>query len=65
MFRKIDLDWNIYGGIQKLCFSANEQYATVYLLDGHGHVWSWGYNAVGNLGDGTTTNHNNTVNVAV
>lgn len=64
MFRKIDLDWNIYGGIQKLCFSANEQYATVYLLDGHGHVWSWGYNAAGNLGDGTTTNHNNTVNVA-
>lgn len=64
IFRKIDIDWNIYGGIQKLLFSCWEQYCSVFVLDGHGHVWSWGYNASGILGKGDLTNHNNTVNVA-
>ena len=62
--RKIDIDWNIYGGIQKIVISCWERYASIFILDGHGHVWSWGYNASSILGKGDATNHNNTVNVA-
>jgi len=64
IFRKIDIDWNIYGGIQKILISCWERYCSVFILDGHGHVWSWGYNASGILGKGDLTNHDNTVNVA-
>ncbi|GAA5483111.1 chitobiase/beta-hexosaminidase C-terminal domain-containing protein [Haloferula sargassicola] len=32
-------------------------------LDKDGHVWSWGYNAHGQLGDGTTTNRGGAVSV--
>ena len=64
IFRKIDVDWNAYNGIQKIIIAGHERYQSVFILDGAGQVWSWGYNATSILGDGTATNHDNTVNIA-
>lgn len=41
------------GGITAVAGSPTDGYA----LDAGGHVWSWGFNDVGQLGDGTTTDN--------
>jgi|LakMenE18May11ns_1017448.scaffolds.fasta_scaffold9959355_21 alpha-tubulin suppressor-like RCC1 family protein len=56
---KVPVNWNTYGGIQKLVVASSENLYTIALLDGQGYVWTCGYNGYGQLGDGTTTNNSN------
>ena len=58
--------WNTYGGVQKFSASnCNTSYVVdqFTVLDGLGYIWNCGNNSVGQLGDGTTTNDNNTSNL--
>jgi len=56
----LPINWNTYGGIQKIVIAASENLDDTVILDGQGYVWTQGYNGYGQLGDGTTTNGNNT-----
>jgi len=56
---KVPVNWNTYGGIQKLVVASSENLYTIALLDGQGYVWTCGYNGYGQLGDGTTSNNSN------
>ena len=57
--RSIGLNWNTYGGIQKIMFTNesdnNGGYVAVYILDGQGYLWWCGYNAGYVVGDNSTT----------
>ena len=55
------LNWADYNGIQKMTVEGSVQLVTCYVLDGDGYMWSWGYNGVGRLGTGDTTNNDNTI----
>jgi len=58
--KKIPINWNTYGGIQKFVMVASENSNDwMVVLDGQGYVWTCGRNGVGQLGQGNTTNNNN------
>ena len=55
--------WNTYGGVQKFSASRPRTGATgdvFVVLDGLGYIWNCGAGGLGQLGDGTTTNGDNT-----
>ena len=56
----LPINWNTYGGIQKLIIVACENSDFTVLLDGQGYVWTQGRNNVGQLGQNNTTSGNNT-----
>lgn len=57
--RSSGINWNSYGGIQKIMFTNesdnNGGYHCVYILDGQGYLWWCGYNAGYSVGDNSTT----------
>jgi alpha-tubulin suppressor-like RCC1 family protein len=57
--KAININWATYGGIQKICTPETEGEKWVLILDGQGHVWSYGYNNQGQLGTGNTTSDSN------
>jgi len=58
--QKININWNSYGGIQKVVVSCGEANTdSTYILDGQGHIWSQGYNGYGQLGSNNTSTGNN------
>ena len=57
---KIPVNWGTYGGIQKVCTPSTENEEWLMVLDGQGHVWTVGYNNVGQLGTNNTTNDGTT-----
>lgn len=52
------INWATYGGIQKIVFSPSDNpangYTSVYLLDGQGYMWFWGWSSTYMHGDNTT-----------
>lgn len=64
VFRKIDVNWGSYGGIQKFICHGSETLQCYYLLDGQGDMWTWGYNGASNLGTGNATSTTNTNDIA-
>jgi len=57
---RIPVDWSTYGGIQKIAMGGYEDSVAIYILDGEGHIWSYGYNSSGTHGasDGNTSTSN-------
>lgn len=56
---KVPVTWASFGGIQKICTSGTENEDWIVILTGDGHVWTQGYNNVGQLGKNSTTSDNN------
>jgi alpha-tubulin suppressor-like RCC1 family protein len=56
---KIPVVWSTYGGIQKIFTCGTENEDWLMILDGQGHVWTQGYNNVGQLGKNSTTSDSN------
>jgi alpha-tubulin suppressor-like RCC1 family protein len=57
--RSIGLNWQTYGGIQKIMLcpedSAANGYSSIYILDGQGYLWWCGYNQGTAVGNASTT----------
>ena len=62
--KKIPINWNTYGGIQKFVQASAENLYTMAILDGQGYVWTQGYNGYGQLGNGNTSNGSNSQTIA-
>jgi alpha-tubulin suppressor-like RCC1 family protein len=56
---KVPVTWSSYGGIQKVMTVSAENQEWIMVLDGQGHVWTMGYNDVGQLGTNNTTSDGN------
>jgi alpha-tubulin suppressor-like RCC1 family protein len=56
---KIPVTWSSFGGIQKVFTCGTEDESWLMILDGQGHVWTQGFNNVGQLGKNSTTNDSN------
>jgi alpha-tubulin suppressor-like RCC1 family protein len=56
---KIPVTWGTFGGIQKIAISSTENEDWIVILTGDGHVWTQGYNNVGQLGKNSTTSDTN------
>lgn len=61
--KAININWATYGGIQKICTPEHEGEKWVLILDGQGHIWSYGYNNTGQLGTGNITSDTNVLTV--
>lgn len=58
--KKLPVNWNTYGGIQKFITAASEANTDfIVLLTGVGYVWTQGYNGYGQLGQGNTSSGSN------
>ena len=57
--RSIGLNWNTYGGIQKIMLASEDDPASgnsgIYILDGQGYLWWCGYNQGTCVGNNSTT----------
>ena len=61
---KINVNWNSYGGIQKVVVACSEANVdSLYILDGQGYIWSQGYNGYGQLGSQNTTTGTNSSSI--
>jgi hypothetical protein len=56
---KIPVTWSSFGGIQKVFTCGTEDESWLMILDGQGHVWTQGFNNVGQLGKNNQTNDSN------
>jgi len=62
--KKINVNWNTYGGIQKIVIGGDNSACNLWVLDGQGYIWNCGYNSQGILGTGNTTSTGNAGSIA-